>query len=55
MEKSMEVVVIAVGAVSAVEIYANNGMDPLLGKIKEHVLSCRNPLWSGHSFRLKPK
>ena len=39
MEKSMEVAVIAVGTVSAVEIYANNGMDPLLGKIKEHVLS----------------
>ena len=39
MEKSMEVAVIAVGTVSAVEIYANNWMDPLLGKIKEHVLS----------------
>ena len=38
MEKSMEVAVIT-GTVSAVEIYANNGMDPLLGKIKEHVLS----------------
>ena len=38
MEKSMEVAVIT-GTVSAAEIYANNGMDPLLGKIKEHVLS----------------
>ena len=38
MEKSIEVAVIT-GTVSAVEIYANNGMDPLLGKIKEHVLS----------------
>lgn len=38
MEKSMEIAVIT-GTVSAVEIYANNGMDPLLGKIKEHVLS----------------
>ncbi len=38
MEKIMEIAVIT-GTVSAVEIYANNGMDPLLGKIKEHVLS----------------
>ena len=37
--KEMEVAVIAAGTVSAVDVYVNKGMDPLLGKIKEHVLS----------------